>query len=189
MKRSAAGTGAVTLLQRFGSAANLNIHLHCIVLDRVYRRRGDTAVFREARAPTTAELEGLLVKIITRLMRMLTRSGYLVEEDGMSYLADIDADNPLRSLQAAACTYRIAYGPRVGQKVLCLQTIFRRGEYAAPALCANAHGFSLHAGVRSGAGARKKLERLCRHITRPTIASERLKRDGSGHVVLQLKSA
>ena len=58
MKRSAAGTGAVTLLQRFGSAANLNIHLHCIVLDRVYRRRGDTAVFREARAPTTAELEG-----------------------------------------------------------------------------------------------------------------------------------
>ena len=26
--------GAVTLIQRFGSAANLNIHLHCLVLDR-----------------------------------------------------------------------------------------------------------------------------------------------------------
>jgi hypothetical protein len=25
--------GAVTLIQRFGSAANLNIHLHCLVLD------------------------------------------------------------------------------------------------------------------------------------------------------------
>src|SRR5262249_60125821 len=28
--------GAVTLIQRFGSAANLNIHLHCLVLDGVY---------------------------------------------------------------------------------------------------------------------------------------------------------
>ena len=28
-KRASADTGAVTLIQRFGSAANLNIHLHC----------------------------------------------------------------------------------------------------------------------------------------------------------------
>ena len=27
--------GAVTLIQRFGSTANLNIHLHCLVLDGV----------------------------------------------------------------------------------------------------------------------------------------------------------
>jgi hypothetical protein len=33
LKRCAADTGAVTLIQRFGSAANLNIHLHCLVLD------------------------------------------------------------------------------------------------------------------------------------------------------------
>ena len=32
-----AQTGAVTLIQRFGSAANLNIHLHCLMLDTVYR--------------------------------------------------------------------------------------------------------------------------------------------------------
>ena len=37
LKRFAADTGAVTLIQRFGSAANLNIHLHCLVLDGVYR--------------------------------------------------------------------------------------------------------------------------------------------------------
>ena len=30
-------SGAVTLIQRFGSAANLNIHLHGLVLDVVYR--------------------------------------------------------------------------------------------------------------------------------------------------------
>jgi len=32
-----AQTGAVTLIQRFGSATNLNIHLHCLMLDGVYR--------------------------------------------------------------------------------------------------------------------------------------------------------
>jgi hypothetical protein len=37
LKRSEAQTGAITLIQRFGSAANLNIHLHCLVLDGVYR--------------------------------------------------------------------------------------------------------------------------------------------------------
>jgi len=36
--RVTADAGAVTLIQRFGSAANLNIHLHCLVLDGVYRR-------------------------------------------------------------------------------------------------------------------------------------------------------
>lgn len=108
-------------------------------------------MFQQARAPNTSELEGLLVKIVTRLMRMLTRLGYLVEEEDMSYLADTDANKPLRSLRAAACTYRIAYGPCTGQKVLCLQTISCRGEYAGPALCADAHGFSLHAVARCGA--------------------------------------
>ena len=36
LKRHQAATGAVTLIQRFGSATNLNIHLHCLVLDGVY---------------------------------------------------------------------------------------------------------------------------------------------------------
>ena len=37
-KRTDATTGAVTLIQRFGSAANLNIHLHAH-RTRVFRRR------------------------------------------------------------------------------------------------------------------------------------------------------
>ncbi len=38
LKADEADSGAVTLIQRFGSAANLNIDLHCPVLDRAYRR-------------------------------------------------------------------------------------------------------------------------------------------------------
>jgi hypothetical protein len=43
--------------------------------------------------------------------------------------------------------------------------------------------------VRCGAHQCKELEGLCRYITRPAIANERLTRTGAGDVVLQLKSA
>jgi hypothetical protein len=43
---------------------------------------------------TDDELKGLPDKLIVRVMKMLTRSGHLVEEQGMTYLADIGADHP-----------------------------------------------------------------------------------------------
>jgi hypothetical protein len=84
LKHPLADTGALTLIQRFGSAANLNIPLHCVVLDGVYRNCDGVPVFHEAAAPTNEELEALLLKIITRVMRLLTRQGYLIEEQGMT---------------------------------------------------------------------------------------------------------
>ena len=108
LKRSQAHTGAVTLIQRFGSAANLNIHLHCLVLDGVYCSSAREPVFHEARAPSVAELEGLLNRIIQRIVKLLTRTGYLIEEQGMRYLAEAESDRALTPLQAAACSYRIA---------------------------------------------------------------------------------
>ena len=190
MPSSRADTGAVTLIQRFGSAANLNIHLHCLVLDGVYLNRDGAAVFHEAAAPTMEELEVLLAKIITRVMRLLTRLGVLIEEPDQTYLAETDTDGALKSLQAASCTYRIALGPRIRwvQKVLSLQSLPSRARPSTPELRVNAHGFSLHAAVRWGADQRKELEQLCRYITRPAIANERLKRNRAGQVVLQLKS-
>ena len=47
-------------------------------------------------------------------MRLLTRQGHLVEEQGVTYLAEADADNSLTPLQAASCTYRIALGAAGG---------------------------------------------------------------------------
>ena len=69
-------SGAVMLIQRFGSAANLNIHLHCLVLDGVYRRSADgTPEFVEVAVPTVEALQAVLHRIITRLMKLLTRRG------------------------------------------------------------------------------------------------------------------
>jgi hypothetical protein len=46
----------------------------------------------------------------------------------------------------------------------------------------------LTAAARWLADQRAELEHLCRYITRPAIANERLKRNRAGQVVLQLKS-
>ena len=108
VKLSRADTGAVTLIQRFGSAANLNIHLHCLVLDGVYLNRDGVAVFHEAAAPTVEELEALLAKIITRTMRLLTRLGALIEEPERTYLAEMDTNGG--ALKIIACP-RLVEGP------------------------------------------------------------------------------
>ena len=188
LKRTQADTGAVTLIQRFGSAANLNIHLHCLVLDGVYRTAEGVPVFHAVRAPTAKQLQVLLIRIVKRLMRLLTRKGYLIEEQGMTYLADTDRDSALGPLQAAACTYRIALGPRAGQKVLSLQTVPSQAAPPTEQCCVNEQGFSLHAEVRCAINQRHKLEHLCRYITRPAIANERLTLNRAGQVVLTLKT-
>lgn len=185
--------GAVTLIQRFGSAANLNIHLHCLVLDGVYRCDADgTPTFVEAGAPTDDELDALLHTVITRLMKMLTRRGVLIEEMGQTYLAEPQADGDeartLRPLQAAAITYRIAFGPRAGQKLLTLRGAMPREGAARQPLCADIDGFSLHAAVRVEAHDRKPLEQLCRYITRPALSDERVQLNDAGQVELKLKT-
>jgi uncharacterized protein (DUF983 family) len=185
--------GAVTLIQRFGSAANLNIHLHCLILDSVYRCAADgVRGFIEAGAPPDDELDALLHTIIARLMKMLTRRGVLVEDVGQTYLAGPDADGEesrtLRPLQAAAITYRNAFGPRAGQKVLTLRGAMPREDRVRQPLCADIDGFSLHAAVRVEAHDRKRLDQLCRYITRPALSDERVRLNAAGQVELKLKT-
>jgi len=55
-------------------------------------------------------------------------------------------------------------------------------------LCADVQGFSLHAAERCAADERKRLEQLCRYITRPALASERVQCNAAGQVVLKLKT-
>lgn len=54
-------------------------------------------------------------------------------------------------------------------------------------LCADIDGFSLHAAVRRGADDRQALEQLCRYITCPAVANERVQTNAVGQGVLKLR--
>jgi Putative transposase len=69
-----------------------------------------------------------------------------------------------------------------------LQGALPREASGMQKLCANLQGFSLHAAVRCGAGQRKTLERLCRYITRPALANDRVQINAAGQVELKLKT-
>ena len=90
------------------------------MLDGVYRLTGGIPIFQAAPVPTSEQLQALLTRIITRLLKV-TRKGVLIEEHESRYLADPDHDPALAPLHSAACTYRIALGPRAGQKVLTVE--------------------------------------------------------------------
>lgn len=55
-------------------------------------------------------------------------------------------------------------------------------------LCADMQGFSLHAAVRCSAEDRQALEQLCRYITRPALADERVQTNAADQLVLKLKT-
>ena len=93
---------------------------------------------------------------------------------------DSDEARALRPLHRGSCVYRIAFGPRAGQRVLTLQGALPKEVSAKQKLCANLQGFSLHAAVRCGGGQRKTLERLCRYITRPALANDRVQINAAG---------
>ena len=54
--------------------------------------------------------------------------------------------------------------------------------------CADMQSFRLHTAVRYGANDGQALEQLCRHITRPELANERVQTNATGQVVLKLKT-
>ncbi|MEW8347339.1 MAG: IS91 family transposase [Candidatus Thiodiazotropha taylori] len=180
--RSTAQTGAVTLIQRFGSALNLNIHFHMLFLDgAITEQAGGSLRFHPTKAPTAAELSELAHTLAFRIGRYLERdmeNSYLVGDE-------IDA-GPMAQLQGASVTYRVAVGQQQGRKVFTLQTLPASEELTYNE-AGKVAGFSLHAGVAARADERGKLERLCRYICRPAVSEQRLSLTPNGNVRYELK--
>lgn len=190
-RKSEAHTGAVTLIQRFGSALNLNVHFHMLFIDGVYRTKSDGALrFYHLNAPTSQELNALVLKISHRVARYLERKGLITRDEQSSHLSlELHDDDAMNQLQGHSITYRIAIGAHRGRKVFTLQTIPSIDE---DELCGtqlgNVSGFSLHAGVSTKSREGKKLERLCRYIARPAVSEKRLSLTSNGQVKYQLKT-
>ena len=186
-----ARTGAVTLIQRFGSALNLNIHFHMLFLDGVFiNNMVEQTIFVRPKAPTVDELNQLVHTLSHRVARYLERQGLLVRDAENTYL-QLDAvdDDPMQDVHGHSISYRIAIGPQQGRKVFTLQTIPAQPEEKRDSdRVAKQAGFSLHAGVCAEAHQRNKLERLCRYITRPAVSEQRISFTPSGNIRYELKT-
>ena len=101
-----------------------------------------------------------------------------------------DDGDAMSAIVGASITYRLAFGPNAGKKALTLQTVPATHDKTTQPneLVSRQAGFSLHAGVACKSHQRKKLERLCRYITRPAIAEQRLSLANNGNVIVGLKT-
>jgi hypothetical protein len=87
--------GAVTFVQRFGDALNLNLHFHTLVLDGIYlAEEGGQVVFRAVPPPNDAEVARVTERIQRRVARLLERRGLGPKPIGT---------NPTRSITTNLC--------------------------------------------------------------------------------------
>mgnify|MGYP000317228154 CR=1 FL=1 len=93
----------------------------------------------------------------------------------------------MAQLLGHSITYRIAVGPQVGRKVFTLQTLPACNQPFDDGV-GKVAGFSLHAGVATRSHELRKLERLCRYISRPAVSEKRLSLTPNGNVRYQLKT-
>jgi len=185
-------TGVVSLIQRFGGSINLNVHFHQLFLDGAYEldKEKRPLEFRRSQAPTPTQLSQVLEKIIKKTTRLLEKRGFIKRDEDDSLQFHLDDPDGLAKLQAGAVTYRFALGPNKGKKALTLKSLPPDEDHGTlKGLVAKNSGFSLHAGVAFSGTERAKIERLCRYITRPAIALERLSFNERGQVVYKLKKS
>ena len=182
--------GAVTFVQRFGDALNLNVHFHSLVIDGVYTRNPEGALrFRPLPPPDDAEVARVARVVARRVARLLERRG-LVDSAGPRDQDALAQDEPLLAeIAAASVAGRVATGRRAGARVVRIGD--RIDAEDLPRLvgerCASVGGVSVHANVAVPARDRRRLERLCRYVARPALAAERLSRRADGRLLYRLK--
>jgi len=157
-----------------------------LFLDGAYRFGSRKARFHRARRATHDQLGQLLDTLSRRIVRVLERRGLLIADAVDPYL-ELESGSSLNQIQAASINYRIAIGPHAGRKAVTLYSAPPMEEELNIPLLATMYGFSLHAGTVCEVHQRSKLERLCRYITRPPVATKRLSVDDHGRVVYRYK--
>ena len=182
--------GAVTFIQRFGSALNLNLHLHMLAIDGVYAADDDgNPRFQEARAPGDQEIARLTASLAERIPKMLLRRGLGPGSDPEEADPLLRDQLWLAGLYAASVSGRTAFGPNAGRRVTRTRDQVDPEGMQVPASprCATVAGFSVHANVAVPARDRQRLERLARYCARPPIAMERLEPQADGRLLYRFK--
>jgi len=147
--------GSIAFTQRWGSALNLNPHLHIISIDGVHTRYGDVARFRNIEPITDDDVASLVEGIATRVQSLCVRRGYLDKDGDIVLTPSLDPlfqdHESLTAALAASIGGKIAFGPNAGNYVRKIGGGFGyEGEVplAKGKLCFSVNGFSLHANTR-----------------------------------------
>jgi hypothetical protein len=179
----------MAVVQRFGGALNLNVHVHALAIDGVFARDGAGVRFWPAPVLHDLDVAEVLATIVPRVRRLLERRGMGAgDEDAGAPDGGAEEMPVLAGLAAASVQGTFALGARVGRPARrCGAT---REQAKVPPTArhhARQEGFDLHAGVRVAADARERLEKLCRYALRPPMAQDRLRLTPEGQVVLRLR--
>jgi hypothetical protein len=162
--------GAVTFVQRFGGALNLNVHFHVVAADGAGRclTDGSTPVFVAVRAPSRDDLAAVVARVVARVAKAFARTTVDEGEGG--------ADDALDGCRRAALA-RGSYGVvRDDGAVEASEATdaARFGRRPPKAQVAEAAGFNLHASVVIGARDMGGRERLLRYTARSAVALDRV---------------
>ncbi|HJN73793.1 MAG TPA: transposase [Myxococcota bacterium] len=177
--------GAVTVIQRFGSALRAHLHFHSLVPHGTYIERPDgSTAFLAAPVPTHAEVVALTTRVAERVATMLERRGLLEYAD----VGPLEDEVALRACAAASANQVQLLGPNPGQPTERQRNPFHTpGDACHRPLVAQAAGFTLHADVAIRPTDPGGLERLCRYVARPAIASKRLRLLAGDRVAIDLR--
>jgi len=131
--------------------------------------------FHALAPPTTAEVYAVAKRMHARIERLCVKHG-LHDEPGE------EASSLVVCMNAAAQDVSL-FGARAGERTKKLVQAVRaaKGRVASP-FVAEVGGVNIHAGVAVHGRDRVALERLCRYVTRPPIALERLTERDDGCV-------
>ena len=182
-----AHTGAMVAVQRFGSALDLNIHFHALVLDGVFvvDAFGHPA-FMELAPPSLADLHRVAARIAEAVLALLRRRRIWLDELEEAEDPVAQRSESLAGMAKASISGTLVFGG-AGAKPVRLKDarpwVPEQVERAAKAL-----GFVLDAEVRVSAENRFHRERLCRYLLRPPLAKGRLHETMDGRYAFELKT-
>lgn len=176
--------GAVTFIQRFGSALNLNVHFHTLFCDGVfYKTETGEYKFLRLGEPSKEDLIFLASKIQGKV-------NALVNKLSLSENAQESFDESLvNEIATLSISQKSGFGDRAGHRLrrLGLNKIEVDPEVGDP-YSANVGGFSLNARVWVGGRDRTKLEKLIRYMARGPIATERLSEAAPHLLIYKMKT-
>jgi len=186
-----ARSGAVVFSQRFGSALNVNLHFHALVLDGAFTCPSphQRAFFHPTAPLEDQDVEELVCTLHRRITRYLQRTGHLPRDPTDPGPIEHETEEPLLAqLGAASVQGRVALGSQSGRPLTRLGRPRQPQPVLIPdELCCDLDGFSLHAKILVEADERERLEHLCRYIARPPLSSERLSLAPDGRVIYHLR--